>query len=419
MASSISLDELPSLPPAEQQEILNSAALRPPDGKESNFTNPENNNGLAFGIAILSITVSTLLLIIRTYTRVFLFKKFRLEDVFGWLAFTGYVGYMYTVFRYLYNIGYFVNQWNVQVKTLSEFNKVITIGGSFYSGNMLFIKIAILLDWLHMFVPGKTRNAFFWACWAVLSVNTLYYIAAIVAINLTCIPLEAWWNFFVHGHCLNQKAVDTSAAAADLVSDLAILGLAQKVIWNLQMSIKKKLGLSFIFAAGIFGIICALSRLIVTIFYQNEADETFAASSVILWGVGEMTSAFLVFCEPAFPKAIGSFVNGIAHVKNYASRSQNSWKQSKQLSINRSDSQRPSELGLARPHDHKAYLRDVPMMTFSTNVPQRSDSTEHLTARPSNGILRTTRVVTAVDDDIENQGARFTHSRQHPWIIAE
>lgn len=104
---------------------------------------------------------------------------------------------------------------------------------------------------MHIFVPGKTRNKFFWACWVVLAINTLYYIANIVAVNLTCIPFEASWNILVAGKCLDQKALDTSSAVINLISDLTIMVLAQQVIWNLHMSMKRKLGLSLIFAAGL------------------------------------------------------------------------------------------------------------------------------------------------------------------------
>ncbi|KAI1192470.1 hypothetical protein F5X97DRAFT_340394 [Nemania serpens] len=430
----MSLAQLPFLPPSEQQAILNQAALPPPQGQTSNFENPPNNNDLALKVCVLCLTVSSILLLVRSYTRIVVLKIFRVEDVPHpgrnshnekiltiLLSQAAYAAYMYAAFRFLHNIGYFVHQWDLQVKSISEFRYILLIGASFYDADILFIKVAILLDWLHLFVPGKTRNWFFWVCWAVLTVNTLYYIANIIAVNLTCIPFEASWNVLVTGKCLDQKALDTSSAAINLVSDVAIMALAQHVIWNLHMSTRKKIGLSIIFAAGLFGTISGLFRLIVTIEYQHQEDTTYTVSAVILWAIGEMTSGFLVFCVPSIPKAVGRIRNGINHATHYGLRSSQknqtiTWKKSNPL---------PSKDFMPHGHRHSEPDDAVPITTFSsTSLPLDAQSTEYwahdadddrVQTQPTRGgIIRTTQVVTAVDDDVDNQAVKLTHNRQHP-----
>lgn len=129
--------------------------------------------------------------------------------------------------------------------------QIILYGGNLYCVNILCIKTAIMLDWLRIFVPAGTRNMFFWTCWTVLVTNTVYYISVIVALNLSCVPYQAIWDITMTGKCLDQKALDISSAVMNLLSDFTIIALAQKVIWRLQMSLKKKLGVSLVFAAGI------------------------------------------------------------------------------------------------------------------------------------------------------------------------
>ncbi|KAI3330147.1 hypothetical protein F4824DRAFT_515848 [Ustulina deusta] len=410
----MSLAQLPFLPPAEQQVILEGPALPPPPGRVSMFENPPNNNGLALAVAILGLSVSSILLLFRACTKIVVLRAVRIEDAIGLVAFAAYSAYMYCVFRFMRNVGFFVHQWDLQVKTISEFQYILLIGANFYDANILCIKVAILMDWLHIFVPGKTRNKFFWACWVVLAINTLYYIANIVAVNLTCIPFEASWNILVAGKCLDQKALDTSSAVINLISDLTIMVLAQQVIWNLHMSMKRKLGLSLIFAAGLFGTVSGLFRIIVTVEYQHHADTTYTVSAVVLWAIGEMTSGFLVFCVPAIPKTIGSIRNGIAHVKHYRLGSRESSQQSKSSS---------KRSGSSNFHHRKIHHPDeVPITTFASNAPLESESAEQLTTSPkppTNSIVRTTRVVTAVDDDLASQGVKLTHSRQHPWMTQQ
>ncbi|KAF2965399.1 hypothetical protein GQX73_g8171 [Xylaria multiplex] len=418
----MSLAQLPFLPPAEQQAILEGAALPPPPGKLSAFDNPPNNNALALAVAILGLSVSSILLLFRAYTRIFVLRTVRIEDAIGLVAFVSYAAYMYCVFRFMRHVGFFVHQWDLQVKAISEFKYILLIGANFYDANILCIKVAILLDWLHIFVPGKTRNKFFWACWAILTINTLYYIANIVAVNLSCIPFEASWNILVAGRCLDQKALDTSSAVINLISDLTIMALAQQVIWNLHMSLKTKLGLSLIFAAGLFGTVSGLFRIIVTVEYQHHEDTTYTVAAVILWAIGEMTSGFLVFCVPAIPKAIGSIGNGIAHIKHYRLRSRESSQKSKS-SFKREGPWKSASPDSSNFNRRKIYHPDeVPITTFSSNASPESESAEQLTASPeppTTGIVRTTRVVTAIGGDVASQGVKLMHSRQHPWMTQQ
>lgn len=130
--------------------------------------------------------------------------------------------------------------------------QILHLGANFYVVIITCVKTAIILDWLRIFVPGKTRNAFFWTCWAVLICNVLYYIANLMALNLACIPYQAIWDITItDATCLDEKALDISSAVMNLLSDFILFGMVQKVIWRLQMSLKRKLGVSLIFAAGI------------------------------------------------------------------------------------------------------------------------------------------------------------------------
>ena len=114
------------------------------------------------------------------------------------------------------------------------------------------MKTAILLEWVRIFVPGKTRNSFFWASWALLVANAMFYVAGIFAENLSCFPYRSIWDKTVPGSkCLDIKALDLASAVIDLVSDIAVLILPQMVIWRLQMSNGKRLGVSIMFAMGI------------------------------------------------------------------------------------------------------------------------------------------------------------------------
>lgn len=50
---------------------------------------------------------------------------------------------------------------------------------------------------------------------------------------------------------MNRRNYDFTSACINLVMDIVILIIPQGVIWKLQMTFKKKLGIGFLFSVGI------------------------------------------------------------------------------------------------------------------------------------------------------------------------
>jgi hypothetical protein len=82
-------------------------------------------------------------------------------------------------------------------------------------------------------------------------VNILYYIAVVTVSGISCFPHEKIWNPSLRGKCFNTKAFFITNAVLNLTSDIIILALPQKIIWELKMSRQKKIGVSLVFAVGI------------------------------------------------------------------------------------------------------------------------------------------------------------------------
>lgn len=120
---------------------------------------------------------------------------------------------------------------------------------------MIPLKAAILLQFIRLLVPGGTRNPFFWMTHMTLCFHVMFYVAGILVEIFQCHPMERAWNIFIEGTCIDVDAMHTSAGAVNLVSDLIIFVLPQRIIWGLQMSLKKKMGVSVIFAVGILSIL--------------------------------------------------------------------------------------------------------------------------------------------------------------------
>lgn len=114
------------------------------------------------------------------------------------------------------------------------------------------LKVAILIEWCRIFVNGnKTKNPFWWGCVAVGALQVLWGAACLVLLNVQCIPQAKIWEFYLDGACISLHKIQLSSSIIQVFSDIVMTGLPQKVIWDLQLSTTKKLGVSMIFGLGL------------------------------------------------------------------------------------------------------------------------------------------------------------------------
>ncbi|KAI0097293.1 hypothetical protein GGR51DRAFT_541289 [Nemania sp. FL0031] len=282
----------------------NSPALAPPDGVESNFDNPSNGNYLVTTVLTVSLTISSLFLLIRGLAKAIYVKRFQIEDIVIIPAYVFFVAFSVYIYRIAASVGFFVHAWDIRFGDLAGFYHNFFYVTNFYLATMIFLKSAILLEWIRLFVPGKTRNAFFWTCHAVAILNALYYLANIIVENVQCQPKAYWWDKSLTGHCLNGTVLALTSATVNLAFDIIILILPQKVIWTLNMSAMRRLGVSVVFVVGLLAVILAALRVESSVTYIKEADYTYNLAPQALLQTAEMTAGILVFTFPATPKLL-------------------------------------------------------------------------------------------------------------------
>jgi hypothetical protein len=126
----------------------------------------------------------------------------------------------------------------------------VNMGGVFYSVVLPLLKVAILLEWMQTFASAS-RNYFWYICLALIALQTMFGIAVVVALNLVCIPFAASYDLTVAGKCFDKHNLEVTSATIHLFTDAVMVFLPQRVIWGLQMSIKRKLGVSIVFGLGL------------------------------------------------------------------------------------------------------------------------------------------------------------------------
>lgn len=185
---------------------------------------------------------------------------------------------------------------------------------------IIMIKTAILVEWIWIFQPysGNQRHLFFWTCHFIIWANIVYFTVAVILANLSCVPHEYLWNrTIMGGYCrVNTAHLAPATACLAFAIDTIVLFLPQRIIWTLNMSRHRKLGVLIVFTLGMAACVASIVRLYVTVLKSTSADLSYHSSMAQLTAVVEVVCGNLVLCVPAMPKA----VSGMKRKGSMASR---------------------------------------------------------------------------------------------------
>ncbi|KAI1316658.1 hypothetical protein F5Y16DRAFT_166780 [Xylariaceae sp. FL0255] len=293
---------------------LDGPSVPVPPGQTSQLDNPPNSNYIAIPFISVATAVSAILYLIRFYAK-FLFKKLTVPDYLTFIAFPLFWVYIYYSYSLAWNGGYLVHQWDLRLKDTTAFNFITFVATLLYVWYIALVKCAILFEWTTIFVPSSRRNAFTWAAWAsAFSFSALSIV--IFSLDLAnCTPFEGNWDLLVPGRVCRFKVPEfvLAISIANFALDLVPLALVQKVIWGLRLPLHKKLGVSFLFLAGLG----ALGANVVRIYYATRfvfsTDVSYYFSILALTSLAETLAANLVLCIPFIPKA----VSGVTKTRTY------------------------------------------------------------------------------------------------------
>ena len=116
----------------------------------------------------------------------------------------------------------------------------------FYFLTNTCVRIGILCYYRRIFATPSFRRL----SMIVIGTCVLWCFPGVLIQLLSCLPLEANWNFLVPGKCIGVKAYGIIIACLEVVLDFIILVLPVREISRLQMSVQKKVALCCIFLIG-------------------------------------------------------------------------------------------------------------------------------------------------------------------------
>ncbi|KAF2798541.1 hypothetical protein K505DRAFT_321759 [Melanomma pulvis-pyrius CBS 109.77] len=295
--------------PSFKDLLLDLSASQPPDGTESNFDNPPNNRPLALGIIVPCAILTILMTFMRIYVKTFIVRKWHWDDYLLPLAFL-FSAAEFAASVHVYTYAPVIHQWDMTIRTVSKFLLDFHVGAVFYFMTIMTLKIAILIQFLRIFVPAGERSKTYWATHIMIWINTIFYITTVFIEIFACKPMRKQWDpLVIGGKCVNSPLSYMVSQSFNLVLDVLILLWTQKVIWHLHMPLGRKIKLGALFFAGLIACIFgALSVWTTVKMMHTPNDQAYWAAWNALFTFPETTSGFLVLCLPVVPKFFKSFL---------------------------------------------------------------------------------------------------------------
>ncbi|KAI9679926.1 MAG: hypothetical protein M1817_004941 [Caeruleum heppii] len=191
--------------------------------------------------------------------------------------------------------------WGRHMSILPE-SQLIPCFKSNYAFNLLYTtgyplsKVSLALFYRRLFVQRWFRCL----CWVMIACFVSYSIATVIIDVQLVLPINAYWDFTVTPtKSLDGNSLFMANAAFNIITDILLLIMPLAVIWRLQMSVQQKIGVSVIFAMGIFTCIASIMRLVL---YQGIKgnDITFIFGPTGWWTSAEVFLGIICACLPTF-----------------------------------------------------------------------------------------------------------------------
>lgn len=271
-------------------------ALSPPSGVISNFDNPTSQASTILGVNISFITLMTSVVGLRVLSRGFVTRTLGWDDYTCFFAAGGSIAHTGLILSLL-PYGYGVHMWDVSITNLLHSNIVNLLVSTtiVYGPTIFFAKISILFLYLRLFSVLSRMRHWIYFGFAFLSI----FYTAYTAVSITYIFLCTASNFQQVKYCLDYSKILYAQGALNVSTDLVILCLPIKSIWNLQISQRRKVGVFAILMAGSVACTVSIVRLILASVYQESPDVTWTAAKTSVMTAIEINIGIICGCLPA------------------------------------------------------------------------------------------------------------------------
>ncbi|KAK1590383.1 CFEM domain-containing protein [Colletotrichum navitas] len=199
----------------------------------------------------------------------------------------------------LSNNGLGKDMWTLPQQQIENVLYYYYLGELFYFAALTATKLSILFFMLRVFGMDRTFRRLVYGAMALC---LAYGIAFVTCTALQCMPVSYSWEQIDSkkvGKCNDIHLQGWMSAICNIVIDILILVLPLKKLAALQMKLKKKLMITFMFSLGIFVTIVSVIRLRSLILFANSQNITWDYTDAAWWSTVEIHVGIICACLPS------------------------------------------------------------------------------------------------------------------------
>ncbi|KAL8682197.1 MAG: hypothetical protein Q9186_001734 [Xanthomendoza sp. 1 TL-2023] len=223
------------------------------------YNNPPSNAWKVSVTDSIGLGLVTIVVAARCFTKLRVTKALGWEDFISVLTWIMFIAFSTLNFVQRFRFGGGRHTWDLPPEFYNGFLRTSTSSSYLYMLGTMLAKISLLLFLYRIFsVDRKFRIA----AWALGTILVGWTIISFFLRIFACRPIKASWDVKLQldpeTRC-NPKSYNTLNVhgICNIITDFGLLLLPVPMVWKLQMSLKKKLGVAAVFATG--AIICAIA----------------------------------------------------------------------------------------------------------------------------------------------------------------
>ncbi|KAI1130640.1 hypothetical protein F5Y10DRAFT_111672 [Nemania abortiva] len=264
---------------------------------------PDVNRGYIINIiSWLGASISTICVVLRLYSRIFVIRRPGWDD-----AIVGFAALLNIPTRVLISIAiahglgrhvYYLSGEDLHI--ILFYNPILeTLGIAAFCLPKLAVVILIRM------LMGTTAKRGIWFLYFIIAVLFMMVVPVIVIIFLECNPPgRVLHPFSSSTRCVPTRyydVVNTLCGAWSAFTDLALAASPAFLLRNLQMKLSRKITVILIMAFGFFAMIAAIAKTLL-LPKQNSPDATYEIFWLYITFTIETDLVIIASCAPAFPK---------------------------------------------------------------------------------------------------------------------
>ncbi|KAI2812173.1 hypothetical protein CBS115989_10709 [Aspergillus niger] len=263
---------------------------------------------------IVPLAISTILFFNRVLAKIMgLGGGWGADDVTIAVAWALAVG-IFAVNVKMIELGFGENMWDIDpMDNITLIFKCFQGFVVMYKTQVSLAKISVCLFLLRIFQSTLFR----YTTYAVIGLNAAIGITWVLTDSFRCIPVHlAWtqWEGLETGRCVDFIAVTFANAFVNIAVDIIMVLMPVYEVTKLNLSARKKVGVSVMFAMGLVLTAVAIIRVVVFWYNRWNTNLTEQLQPIVHWSVLETQIAVMCACLPTFramlvhlfPKVLGN-----------------------------------------------------------------------------------------------------------------